>query len=168
MLFLSSTPCSQNLKFIKKCPSLMSLKTKFQLTQKFFLTPHQKVLKLKFLGYVMVQVHTIYPGLLLESPIPCNFKNEILGSVPSIYTEVLAQSYIACTMHQFKKTFVVDIGDFLAYERCCNMQRTSLQFWSFYFKVPLKYFLCFLIISQLKKFIFIALFQGLHTQRIPR
>jgi hypothetical protein len=30
------------------------------------------------------------PGVLLEPPLPCNFKNEILGSGPSIYTEVLA------------------------------------------------------------------------------
>ena len=37
------------------------------------------------LSYVMIYVIQSVFG----APLPCNFKNEILGSVPSIYTEVL-------------------------------------------------------------------------------
>ena len=39
-------------------------------------------------------------GVIGALPLPCNFKNEILGSVPSIYTEVLVLSEI------FERKFV--------------------------------------------------------------
>ena len=46
LLFLSSTQTSQNLKFIKKCPCLSSLKTKFQWTQIKFWPLDVKFLRL--------------------------------------------------------------------------------------------------------------------------
>ena len=39
----------------------------------------------KFIPYTPVQ-----PWGVIGAPLPCNFKNKNLGSVPSIYTEVLA------------------------------------------------------------------------------
>ena len=62
MLFLSSTPSSQNLKFIKKCLCLSSLKIKFYWTQTFFEPALERSWHEFFESYVMVQVHTIYPN----------------------------------------------------------------------------------------------------------
>ena len=54
IVFLSSTQSSQNLKFIKKCPCLSSLKTKFQWTQKKFWPLIRKVLIWTFLDWKRV------------------------------------------------------------------------------------------------------------------
>ena len=92
MPFQSSTSSSQNMKFIKKCPCLSSLKTKFYWTQIFFDPPLERSWCEYFeLCYGLSPYHLppSSPGLLLEPSLPCNFKNEILGSVPSISTEVL-------------------------------------------------------------------------------
>ena len=51
LLFLSSTQTSQNLKFIKKCPCLSSLKSKFQWAQNFFWPLIRKILIWTFWDY---------------------------------------------------------------------------------------------------------------------
>ena len=42
----------------------------------------------------------IQPQGVIGAPLPCNFKNEILRSVPSIYSEVLGQIDPVCSMNQ--------------------------------------------------------------------
>ena len=119
MLFLSSTPSSQNLKFIKKCPCLSSLKTKFYWTQKCFDPSLERSWCEYFeLCYGLSPYHLppSSPGVLLEPPLPCSFKNEILGTLPSIYTEVLDWAYL------------------LLFDICRRMiwlSRASICFWSF-------------------------------------
>ena len=84
---------SKQPKFIKKCPCSSSLKTKFYWTQIFFWPLIRKILMWIFwvmLWSKSIPSTPIQPWGVIGAPLSCNFKNVILGSVPSIYTEVLA------------------------------------------------------------------------------
>ena len=78
--FLSSTQTSQNLNLSKNAHDLSSLKNKFQWTQKFF-DPSLERFWYGFFGILKAHGPKINPH-----PAP---KDAILGSVPSISSEVL-------------------------------------------------------------------------------
>ena len=77
LLFLISTPTSQNLKFIQKCSCLSSSKNKFQWTQKFFWPLIRKVLIWTFWDYKSLwskKSTPIQPQGVIGAPLLCIFK----------------------------------------------------------------------------------------------
>ena len=89
MPFLSSTPSNQNLKFIKKCPSLSSLKSKFeQLKNQVLLNSLFWPLIRKVLTWIFWVIYGPSSYHLSQSSPVCywrpllrNLKNKYLGSV---------------------------------------------------------------------------------------
>ena len=86
LLFLSSSPTSQNLKFIRKCPCLSSLKNKFQWTQNFFWPLIRKILILTFWDYrtswskKSTPIQSRGPGCNRSPPYYIFSEDAILGS----------------------------------------------------------------------------------------
>ena len=77
IVFLSSIQSSQNMKFIKKCPWLSSLKTKFQWTKTFFWPLIRKVLIWTFWDYKSSwskKSTPIQPWGVIGAPLLCIFK----------------------------------------------------------------------------------------------
>ena len=76
----------------QKMPMFEQLKNQVLLNSKFFWPLIRKILMWIFwvmLWSKSIPSTPIQPWGVIGAPLPCNFKNEILGSVPSIYTEVL-------------------------------------------------------------------------------
>ena len=99
--FWALLQAAKNLKFIKKYPCLTSLKTKSYWTQKKILPLIRKILMWIFWAMLWLSIPStpIQPWGVIGAPLPCSFKNEILGSVPSIYTEVLELCNITQLSH---------------------------------------------------------------------
>ena len=125
MLFLISTSTSQNLKFIQKCSCLSSSKNKFQWTQNFFWPLIRKVLIWTFWDYKSLwskKSTPIQPQGVIGAPYYVFSKDAILGSVPSISSEVLTPCIVyLCTdlwilCHPFKWVLKIKYVYFVSFD----------------------------------------------------